>query len=284
MDKTEYLKPNNLKELDQVMAANKDRATVIAGGTNLIPQMRDGGKSPDVIIDIGDIPELSVIMEDDGFISIGATTTIAAIASSDILSTFSPILASAAMELGNPLIRNRATIGGNLANASPCADTAPPLLALDAEVRILSPGGKTRDIALNKFFHGYKFTDLGKSEVITRIIFPKPDNATRGSRTKIGLRNAAAISVASIAVMLTMEGKICRKARIAAGSVAPIPMRISRVEQLLRDHEISATLLEQCKAVVKEEISPISDIRGSAEYRSYVTAVILERNIQSALS
>ena len=215
---------------------------------------------------------------------IGAATTIAEIASSDIVSTFSPILASSARELGNPLIRNRATIGGNLANASPCADTALPLLALDAVIRILSPGDKTRNVVLNNFFHGYRFTDLGKGEIITRIIFPKPDDETTGSQIKIGLRNAAAISVASIAVMLTMEGKICRKARIAAGSVAPIPMRVSRVEQLLENQEISATLLEQCKAIMKKEISPISDIRGSAEYRSYVTAVILERNIQRALS
>ena len=284
MDNTEYLRPSNLKELGQIMAGHKDRATVIAGGTNLIPQMRNGGKSPELIVDIGDIQDFSFIMEDDGFISIGAATTIAEIASSDIVSTFSSILASSARELGNPLIRNRATIGGNLANASPCADTALPLLALDAVIRILSPGDKTRDVVLNNFFHGYRFTDLGKGEIITRIIFPKPDDETTGSQIKIGLRNAAAISVASIAVMLTMEGKICRKARIAAGSVAPIPMRVSRVEQLLENQEISATLLEQCKAIMKKEISPISDIRGSAEYRSYVTAVILERNIQRALS
>ncbi len=284
MDKTEYLRPNNLKELGQVMTAHKNRATIIAGGTNLIPQMRDGDTSPELIVDINDIPDFSFITEDDGYISIGAATTIAKIASSDIVSTFSPILASAARELGNPQIRNRATIGGNLANASPCADTAPSLLALEAVVRILSPGGKTRDVALNKFFHGYKFTDLGKGEVITRFFFPKPHDATTGSQTKIGLRNAAAISVSGIAVMLTMKGKICKKARIAVGSVAPIPMRVSRVEQLLEGQEISATLLEQCKVIVKKDISPISDIRGSSKYRSYVTAVILERNIKRALS
>ncbi len=283
MISTEYVKPGDLSDLRQVMAEYKARATVIAGGTNLIPEMRNGEESPELLIDISDMTELSFIRENNGSIAIGAATTIAEVASSPVLLDNSPILASAAKQLGNPLTRNRATLGGNLANASPCADTAPPLLALDAAVEILSPGGKTRQVPLNKFFHGYKFTDLVKGEVLTGITFPRPNASTEGSHTKIGLRNAASICVASIAVMLDMDGKTCRKARVAAGSVAPIPMRAYRVEKFLEGKEINATLLEECMAVVKEEISPISDIRGSLEYRSYVTAMILKRCIKRAL-
>ncbi len=281
---TEYVKPNNLNDLHEVMAEHEARATVIAGGTNLIPDMRHGEKSPELLIDISDLTELAFIREDNGSIAIGAATTIAEMATNPILLENSPILASAAKQLGNPLTRNRATVGGNLVNASPCADTAPPLLALGASVEILSPGGKSRQVPLNKFFRGYKFIDLVKGEVLTAIRFPKPKVSTKGGHTKIGLRNAASICVASIAVVLDMDGKTCRTARVAAGSVAPIPMRAVRVEKLLKGQEITDALLEECMTVVREEISPISDIRGSLEYRSYVTAMILKRCIRQAQS
>ena len=283
MTSTEYIRPGDLSDLHHIMEQYKGRTTVIAGGTNLIPEMRNGEKAPELLIDISDMAELSFIRENNGSIAIGAATTIAEMAASPVLLDYSPMLASAAKQLGNPLTRNRATLGGNLANASPCADTAPPLLALDASVEILSPGGKTRQVPLSKFFHGYKFTDLAKGEILSGITFPKPKDSTKGSHTKIGLRNAASICVASVAVALDMDGKTCRKAIVAAGSVAPIPMRARRVERLLEGKEINAALLEECMAVVKEEISPISDIRGSLEYRSYVTAMILKRNIKRAL-
>jgi carbon-monoxide dehydrogenase medium subunit len=284
MSSTEYIKPKDLSDLHHVMAEYAARATVIAGGTNLIPDMRNGEKVPDLLLDISDLTELSYIREDNGSIVIGAATTIAEMAASPVLLDNSPVLASAAKQLGNPLTRNRATLGGNLANASPCADTAPPLLALDASVEILSPGGKTRQVPLSKFFKGYKFTDLVKGEVLSGITFSKPNDCTKSSHTKIGLRNAASICVASIAVALDMDGKTCRKARIAAGSVAPIPMRVTRVEKLLEGKEIYTALLEECMAVVKKEISPISDIRGSRQYRAYVTSMILKRNIERALN
>lgn len=283
MKSIEYIKPNDLSDLHHIMEEYKGRTTVIAGGTNLIPDMRNGEKAPELLLDISDLKELSYIREDNGSIAIGAATTIAEMAASPVLLDNSPILASAAKQLGNPLTRNRATVGGNLANASPCADTAPPLLALDASVEILSPGAKTRQVPLSKFFKGYKFTDLVKGEVLSGITFPKPNDSTKSSHIKIGLRNAASICVASIAVALDMDGKTCREALVAAGSVAPIPMRVTRVEKLLEGKEINAALLEECMAAVKEEISPISDIRGSLEYRSYVTSMILKRNIERAL-
>jgi len=284
MENTEYLKPKDLKELLKIMEKYKNRVTVIAGGTNLIPQMRNGEKSPELLVDLSDMKDLSYIKEENGSISIGAATTIAEVASNDIISSCSPILSSAARQLGNPLTRNRATIGGNLVNASPCADTAPPLLALEASVHIANSKGKIREVPLCKFFHGYKFTDLGKGDVITRIAFPKPKEPAMGSHTKIGLRNASSICVTSVAVMIEMAGKVCKKARIALGSVAPIPIRAYRVEKLLEGQEIDSKLLDECSFVVKEDISPISDIRGSAEYRTYVTSAILKRNIQKALA
>ena len=174
MENTEYLKPSDIKELLLLMAENKDRATVIAGGTNLIPEMRNGVRRPQVLVDVSDLQELTGIQLDKDRLTIGAATTIAAIAASPVIREHVPILSKAAGELGNPLTRNRATIGGNLANASPCADTAPPLLALEATVHIADDGGKERTVPMDKFFMGYKLTRLGRGDVMTRITLSLP--------------------------------------------------------------------------------------------------------------
>jgi carbon-monoxide dehydrogenase medium subunit len=246
--------------------------------------MRDGEKSPNLLVDISDVMDMAFVSEENGSIVIGAATTIAELASSAIVRETSPILASAAKQIGNPQTRNRATVGGNLVHASPCADTAPPLLVLDASVVIMSPGGESRDVTLHEFFREYKVTALGRGEVLTRVTFPKPKSTARGGYTKIGLRNAMSISVASIALMLEMDGGRCQKARVAAGSVAPVPLRACRVEQLLEGRQVSETLLEECSKALKKEISPICDIRGSDEYRSYVAGAILKRSIAAAMA
>jgi carbon-monoxide dehydrogenase medium subunit len=260
MENTEYLKPNDIIELLLIMTENKDRATVIAGGTNLVPEMRDGVKTPQVLVDVGDLQELVGIQLDEHF----------------------PILSKAAGELGNPLTRNRATIGGNLANASPCADTAPPLLALEAEIHITNAEGQVRTVPADKFFMDYKWTHLDKGDVMTRIAVPKPNVAAKGSHTKLGLRKAAAICVASVALMLAKEGDAVKKARIAFGSVAPKPIRAYRLEHYIEGKPVDEKLLSDCGPLLQEEISPIGDIRGSESYRRSATASIFNRNLLQA--
>jgi CO/xanthine dehydrogenase FAD-binding subunit len=282
MENTEYLKPNDIKELLVLMAENKHRATLIAGGTNLIHQMRNGEKEPEVLVDISELEELTGIKTDDNFISIGAATSIAEIAASPDIGEHCPILAAAAKQLGNPLTRNRATIGGNLANASPCADTAPPLLALEAEIHITNAEGQTRTVSADKFFMGYKWTHLEKGDVMTRITVPKPLVAAKGGHTKLGLRKAAAICVASVALMLEKEGDAVKRARIAFGSVAPKPIRAYRLEQYIEGKSIDDKLLSDCEPLLQEEISPIGDIRGSESYRRFATAAIFNRNMLHA--
>ncbi|HAK55920.1 MAG TPA: hypothetical protein DCP38_10630 [Acidobacteria bacterium] len=281
---TTYLRPTDLNDLQQIMAEHQGRAAVVAGATDMIPQMRAGRTLPAVLVDLCEIAELSFIREEHGSIAIGATTTMAKLASSPIIASGSPFLATAARQVGHPQTRNRATIGGNLANASPSADTAPPLLALGAAVQIMSPDGAIRDVPLHQFFHSYRVTDLGEGDVLTRITFPRPPDGAAGRFTKIGLRSASSISVASVAVMLEMEETTCRTARVAAGSVAPIPMRVFRVEELLEGHEIGETLVEECSELLRAEISPISDVRGSDKYRSYVASAVLKRQIEMAVA
>ena len=284
MESIEYLKPNDIKELLAQMAENKSRMTVIAGGTNLIPDMRDGVKAPQVLVDVSDLPELAGIQLGKDNITIGAATTIADLAASPVIREHVPILSKAAGELGNPLTRNRATIGGNLANASPCADTAPPLLALEATVHITDAGGKERAVPIDKFFMGYKLTRLGPGDVMTRITLALPGQKGKGGHTKLGLRKAASICVASVALMLFKENGHIAKARIAFGSVAPQPIRAYAMEALLEGSAINDALLAECDALVKKEISPISDIRGTQGYRQAATGAILRRNLLQAWS
>jgi carbon-monoxide dehydrogenase medium subunit len=283
MNNTEYLTTGDLDEVLEVLAQWKDRARLVAGGTNVIPNMHRGLAYPELIINLCDLDALDHIREEEGIISIGALTTISDVASSEIIRNNSPILSSAAGHLGNPLTRNRATIGGNLADASPAADMAPPLLALGATVHLERAGGKQRQVPLDQFFLGPNKTLLDREELITRITFPKPEDPETGAHIKLGLRNAMAISVASVAVMLEMDGKVCRKAKVALGAVAPKPVRAYGVEKILEGREIDQGLIEECARLVQEEISPISDIRATAEYRIWVTSVLVKRAIQEAM-
>jgi carbon-monoxide dehydrogenase medium subunit len=209
-------------------------------------------------------------------------TSIAEIAASPVIGEHCPILTAAAKQLGNPLTRNRATIGGNLANASPCADTAPPLLALEAEIHITNAEGQVRTVPADKFFMDYKWTHLEKGDVMTRIAVPKPHVAAKGGHTKLGLRKAAAICVASVALMLEKEGDAVKRARIAFGSVAPKPIRAYRLEQYIEGKSIDEKLLSDCEPLLQEEISPIGDIRGSESYRRFATTSIFNRSMLQA--
>lgn len=273
----------DLDEALKVLGEWKRRAKVIAGGTNVIPSMRAGLISPEMIINLNDLEQLKEIKEEQGIISIGALATMNDIATSRIIRDSCPILASAAKQVGNPLTRNRATIGGNLADASPAADTAPPLLALEATVHAVSAGGGVRSIPLDRFFQGPRKSFLEPDEMITHVSLAKPKETARGSHVKLGLRSAMAISVVCLAVMLQMEGERCTKARVAIGAVAPTPIRAYRVERLLEGKTLDSDLIEECSGLIKRIITPISDIRASSEYRILVTSVLLKRCIHTAL-
>jgi carbon-monoxide dehydrogenase medium subunit len=283
MGNMEYLVSSDLPEILETLAELKGRAKLIAGGTNVIPDLGAGRIAPELIIHLGALEGLDRIREADGFISLGALTTISVTASSKVIRKGCPILSSAAGLLGSPLTRNRATIAGNLADASPAADLAPPLLALEASIHTERSGGRGRKIPMDRFFVGPNKTLLEADEVITMIGFPKPKDPATGSHIKLGLRNAMAISVGSIALMLEMDGNRCKKARVGLGAVAPQPIRAYRVEERLEGKEISQALIDACAEVVKEEISPISDIRASADYRSHATSVLLKRAIRDVL-
>ena len=283
MREISYVEPKDVSEAVTVLGENEGRAALIAGGTNLIPALRSGETAPEVVVNLASLENLAYVKAEGETISIGALTTIAELVSSEIVLRESPILSMAAGRLGNPLTRNRATIGGNLADASPAADMVPPLLALEASVHAVGGAGKQREIALDRFFQGPNQTVLRQDEIVTHIHFSKMKNPAWGSHIKLGLRNAMAISVVSIAVMLQMEDDVCQKARVALGAVAPKPLRAYHVEGILEGTRIDSKTLDACSRVVTEEISPISDIRASSTYRTQATAVLLRRAIAEAL-
>lgn len=280
----EYFAFKKLGATLTLMRRWEGKATLIAGGTNVVPDMRVRVLKPDVLIDISHLKSIAYIKEEKKRIRIGSLTTIAELASSKVIQKYAPILSQAANQLGNPLVRNRATIGGNLADASPAADTAVPLLALEAMVVIERDGGKRRQISIDQFFIGTNRTVSKKGEMIKEIIVPKPNANSKMGYLKLGLRNAMAISVASIAVLMEMERGKCKKARISLGAVAPTPIRAYRTEEMLVGKEVAKQLIEACCDEIKEEIRPITDIRASAEYRRKMASVLLRRLIQQVSS
>jgi CO/xanthine dehydrogenase FAD-binding subunit len=279
----EYLAPKTLDELLKDLMGKEGQVKFVAGCTNVIPDLRARAVSPKFLVNLQGLEGTAGIVEEKSAVSVGALTTMTELAESEIIKTWGPALASAARQMGNPLVRNRATLGGNLADASPAADSAPPLLSLEAVLHTVQSGGGKREIPVDRFFEGPHRTVLGGEEILTGVTFPKPKDPSRTAYIKLGLRNASAISVVSIALLLQMEGEVCRGARVALGSVGPTPMRAYEVEKALEGKRIDEKITQKCADMIRGEISPISDIRASAEYRRWTASVLFQRAIQAAL-
>lgn len=281
MNSYDYLKPQSLSE---VWELNKrfPGARYIAGGTDLMVKIKKREVKPAALISLRSIPGLSGI--DIGeTIRIGAMTTIADLILHLELGLIFPVLTQAARRLGGPQIRNVATIGGNLCNCSPCADTALPLLVLEARV-VLKRAEGTREVQLSEFFLGPGESCLLSGEILTDILIDKPTSKIKATFKKKG-RVRMDLAVASLALLLEMEGNTrkCKKARLAAGSVAPVPLRLKKVEELFENAEISEEVLNKAQKTAESSISPITDIRSSADYRRNIVGVYLKRSVQELL-
>ncbi|HID89416.1 MAG TPA: xanthine dehydrogenase family protein subunit M [Anaerolineae bacterium] len=273
----ELLMPRTLSEALEVLAQAREGVAPVAGGTNLVVDMRGGRHRPSVLVSVAGLEELRGVRRENGHIVIGATTTVAELLEEPLIAEAAPALWSAARVFANPLVRNRATVGGNLADASPAADTAPPLLVLDAEVQLTSKEG-SRWVPLDEFFLGVRQTLRQPDELLTAIRFPLPPSGAFGGFYKLGLRKADAISVASVAVLVEVgEDGTCRKARIAMGAVAPKPIRAYEAEKRLEGHVLTPELAAEAAHLCAEATSPIDDIRASAAYRKHVVEILARR-------
>ncbi len=254
---------------------------IIAGGTDLIPEIRAGRRSPSQVVDLRLLPLTDIVVEADR-IRVGARVTFADILTSDAIEAEFPALVEAAAQLGGPPIRNRATLGGNLVNASPAADGAPPLLAYDASVAIVGLGGE-REVPLPEFFHRPGQTVLIPGEILTEIRMPRPEGHTTSSFMKYGPRNAMAISVVSVAVRVTGDGLGgVDDTRIALGAVAPTPIRAEGAERIVTAEGLGTDAVASASAAAAEACSPIGDIRSTAEYRRHLVEVLVRRLLTGA--
>lgn len=267
-----------------VLLAENPGAELVAGCTNVIVDARAERKIPAAVVDINGLDELRYARRDNRTIRLGARTTLTDCFKLPLIQKEAPVLKTMAREFAGTLIRNRATLAGNLAYASPAADAAPPLLALDATITLTSSARGTREVPLSEFFVGPRNTIKAADELITEISFPAANGDVRFSYFKFALRNAMAISIVSGAVVLQLEGNQIREARLALGAVAPKPYRVTEAEELLREQEPTEALIREAARLAAASTSPISDIRASAEYRREMTEVFTRRMIQQALA
>jgi CO/xanthine dehydrogenase FAD-binding subunit len=273
----DLLMPRTLPEaLDALVASGPD-VTPIAGGTNLIVDMRAERHCPTVVMNIASLPELRGIRRENGHVVVGGGTTIAELLRHPLIAQHAPALKESAAVFANPLTRNRATVGGNLADASPAADTAPPLLALGAEVELVSKTG-TRRVPLEEFIINVRRTLLRPDELLAAVRWPVTSKRSASAFYKLGLRKADAISVVSAAVIIEGdENGRCRSARIALGAVAPRPIRVHEAEAALRGQSLTPDVIAEAAHLSAEATRPIDDIRSSAAYRRRVTEAIVRR-------
>lgn len=268
-------------ELTQILI--EPSARILAGGTDILPGMRKNsiGK-PITLIDVSQLNELSYIREHEGQIDIGALTTHSKLITSPLLLQHAPALIDACASIGSTQTRNRGTLGGNLCNASPAADSVPPLLCLEAVVT-LSSHDNQRQVPLSDFIIGPGRTCLKQGEYLDHITFAVPQKHTGTSFMKLGRRNGMSIAVVSTSVLLRLDqqGNI-EYARVAFGSVAPTPICSHHAEAALTGKTPSAQLFSEAAQAMLTDINPIDDLRASREYRLHSAGVLLQRALQTA--
>lgn len=282
MKKYDYLKPQTLEEALSLIKKYGDRAKWIAGATDALVMNRQRKISPDLFISLRGIQGLDQI-ESNGMLKIGALVTHRKIEQSETIRKSFPLLAEASSVLGSVQIRNVATIGGNLCTASPSAETAPPLLVYEAEVRLVSQRGERR-LPIGSLFLGPGETALAKDEILTEILLPFPPPNSVGTYWKLGRRKSMDLAVVNVAVLLTLNADtgVCERARIALGAVAPTPIRAKKAEQVMEGNPLDESIIRKVAEQAREECSPITDIRGSADYRREMVSVLVEEAIKQA--
>jgi len=278
----EYLEPATIEEAVSLLTRYNGRAKVIAGGTDLLVQMRQKTISPDYVLDITNIPGLDYINYDEKQgLSIGALTTIRSLEKSAEICQRYPVISQAANQLGSVAIRNIGTLGGNLCNAAPSAETAPALIGLSAKARIVGPDGE-RLVPLEDFFTGPGTTVLKTAELLVEIQVPVMPPRAKGVYLKHTIRGTIDLAIVGIAIITTQEPetKICEDIKVVLGAVAPTPMRDKKTEELIRGKRIDDTLINESAESASTEAHPISDVRASAWYRTEMVKVLTRQALR----
>lgn len=281
-----YYRPASVKEACELLNRYQDEAKVIAGGTDLLVQVRSEDKKlagMKAVIDITHINELRHIHEADGVIKIGPIVTHDQIYNSPMLRSAAPLLPVACNTVGSPQIRHRGTIGGSICNASPAADPVPALVALDAEVKLESVRGERVVPMVSIFERPYK-TNIAADELLTEISFKRLTDASKTAFIKLGRRKALAIARMNVAVVIELDDQgVVTEARIAPGSVLPTPGRVPEAEAVLVGQKPTPELIEMAGNKVAAAMIEKSGVRWSTPYKEPVIAVLTRRALNQAL-
>ncbi len=272
-----YSRPASLAEALRLLTEYQNRAKVLAGGTDLIVNIKEGMLKPELLIDVKDIPELQGIVEDGHTLRMGASVTFCDLIASDEVRTGFQMLWDAARTVASVGVRSRATLAGNICSAVPSLDSAPPLLCYNAVVHCASVTGN-RDIPVGDFFLGPRKTALAADELVTAISITRPAEKNAGLYLKLGRYGGEDLAQAGWGFLLTDS----RQYRIAHCALAPKPARAEKIEAVLNGHPLTPEQINKACALVAEEISPITDIRSGREYRLHMSEVMLRRGLLAA--
>ena len=271
----DYRRPASLDEAIGILSEYPGSARLLAGGTDLVAWLRDDAVAPDVVVDIKDVPGLGDITYDGDLLRIGSLVTFTDLMESDLIRTHAPLLVEMAETVASTGIRNRATMVGNICSAVPSCDTGPVLLVYDTTVHVVGPAGE-RSVDINDWFVGLRQTALAEDEVVTRIDIKIRQHG--GVYVKLMRYAGEDLAQAAVGIVVYPGNEY----KVAFGAVAPTPFRSSRIEGALRGRPLADALVAEVVAMVDDEISPITDMRASAEYRTRMTEVMLERGLWEA--
>jgi carbon-monoxide dehydrogenase medium subunit len=274
------------RTIDEALRVLRDRgpdAKLLAGGTDLLPQMKNGLLRPACVVDLSGVAKIRALEPDARGLRVGAAVPARALERDTVTRSTYTALAESAALVGSVQVRNLATLGGNLCNAAPSADMAPPLLALEAVAVIAGPRGERR-VPFAEFFTGVRRTVLGADEILVEIAVPAPGPRSGGQYLRHTPRRELDIAVVGVASQLTLSDGVCAKARIALAAVAPVPLRAREAEQALEGTPVTTEAIERAAELAVGVARPISDQRGSADYRRHLVRVLTRRTLRTALT
>jgi len=278
----QYESPGTIAEAISLLQKYGDEAKILSGGHSLIPMMKLRFASPGYLIDINNIKGLSHINEENGIVKIGALTREAEIEHSDLLKKYFPIFGDVTKQIADPQVRNRGTVGGNLAHGDAANDHPAVMLALRANIVITGPEGN-RTVPIDEFFFGFYTTAIQQNEILTEIQIPIPPVGTGSAYHKLE-RKVGDYATAGVAVQLTLDRKgICTAAGMGLTNVNPVPLRAVRSEEALLGKLITDGSIAEAAKYASEDCSPSSDLRGSEEYKRAMVAVLVKRMIHKAV-
>lgn len=280
----QYMLPKTLDETIKALGERKGAARLLAGGTDLVPQLkRRETDIPEYVIDLKGIAGLDEIAYDEqSGLKIGPLATINSIAQSPIVRDLYPSLLQAALSMASPQVRNRGTFAGNICSAVPSADSAPALLTLDAMLRVIRSGGE-RVIPIDRFFTGPRKTVMEADEMLVEIMVPKATPDARGAYIKLSPRHAMDLAIVGVAAYGVCNNGHCKDISIGLGAVAPTPFRAGKAEAVLRGQHLTPATVEEAARVASTECHPIDDHRASAEYRCDMVYVLTKRVLNKVL-